>query len=293
MKEKTVENNVLHLLFEGCGKPFSLKQIKIALEKKGMKTDMRSIETAVKSLERRRKIKITNLAKAIAVYLPWDFPLIEELSSLDELVRKGQYPLYAIITKMKDIGLPEEEISTEIGSGNIRKKSMESIASAKEQIMWWGGDFSVIEEFKPSIIKALEKDGLKFRILMRIDLFSLDNACKVLELQKKYPNLEVRHWESNWRGTIFDEKTVRLIGKTPRRPDAQLLVGTGKPGTDIDFCYQAFHIDGAKTNLKQWVNWLCMVWESHWKTAEINPKPMTLVRTLSEIRDKQIPRPNS
>jgi hypothetical protein len=48
---------------------------------------------------------------------------------------------------------------------------------------------------------------------MNITEFSVKNARDILDLSREYPKLELRHWESYWRGMISDKRKVLLVKK--------------------------------------------------------------------------------
>ena len=217
----------------------------------------------------------------------WELPLVDR-EMLDEMALNGQYPIHLIMGKIDEIAKPEDD--GYFHPKRLMRESRESferleelILGAQKEILWWAGDFSTFDEQRDTIVESLKK-GVDFKALMNIDLPSLNTAKKLAKLKETYSNLELRHWVSQWRGSIFDRKDVRLIQKTLKkeaRSRRSMIVSSGKPGSDIDFIYKAWFIPGEKGyNLAHWVNWFCMVWDHHWEKAGKGPKAETVIETL-------------
>jgi hypothetical protein len=128
------------------------------------------------------------------------------------------------------------------------------------------------------------KRGGAFKVLMNITEFSVKNARDILDLSREYPKLELRHWESYWRGMISDKRKVLLVKKTAKSPEAALKISDGVPGSPKDFSWDIYEMDESKQNFTTWVNWFIMVYYTHGEKASIGPSAKWLINELSKKR---------
>jgi len=275
-----VEAEICEILKESGGEPFSFREIHRLMSNADKKHNPRTIDKYLKKLigDPFSGVKMKRVGKSYVVWFSWALPQVAGLTGLNQLATSGQYPIHQIITKINEVEKAREMYFTET-KGRKPEQSANGLAGSTKEVLWWSGDFSVFKELKDDIVSFLKRGGT-LRILMNITRFSSQNAMDILDLKKQYPNLEVRHWESYWRGAIFDRKKVLLIEKEPKAPKATMEVSNGKPSPPGKFNFRSWILKGSSQNMAPWVNWFVMIWNSHWEKAAIGPKVEALIGML-------------
>jgi hypothetical protein len=91
------------------------------------------------------------------------------------------------------------------------------LMQSKKQILFFSGglNFSNLEDSKVNIFEILEdlvKKGIRMKIICRVDLDSMKNVERLLNLNFKYGKemIEIRHQYNPLRVTIIDDKLINL-----------------------------------------------------------------------------------
>ena len=278
-KEKRIAK-IVEFLKNKRGEPFSISGLNSEIGGLGdNRTIARDLDHIVQSKLYNIRHKI--IGKSYVYWHSNNLPLVEGIDVLNKLALNRQYPIHTIIAKMNEISGPESEFlepERDFTSGTHRTSRL--ISETKKELLWWSGDFSIFDMIKKHFIKFLENGG-RIKILMNVTKYSLKNAKGVIELSQMYPSkVEIRHWESQWRGAIGDRKIVWLVEKMPRRPEAMLNLSNGKMGSSDDFMYRGWYLNSNIQNQAPWVNWCCYQWDEHWKESEISPSVSELIYQL-------------
>ena len=281
--KNSVKSDIFEFLKESGGEPFSFREIHRRLSRAKKRHNPRTIDRHLKQLiiDPYSQIKMKKIGKSYVVWYSWALPQVGGLDALNQLAMSGQYPITQVITKIGDVRKPTIIFFQET-KGRKPEQSARLIADAKKEVLWWAGDFSVFNEFKEDIVSFLKRGG-KCRILMNITRFSRENARAILELGKQYPTqIELRHWQSFWRGGIFDRKKVILIEKEALTVEAANKPSNGKRSSPEEFEFRSWELDGNEQNYAPWVNWLLMVWNGHWEKAAIGPNAERYIDMLGK-----------
>jgi len=90
-------------------------------------------------------------------------------------------------------------------------------AKAENQVLYFAGNMSFLEmkEKKKNILDLIEeaaKRGVGFKVLARIDITSLENFKRIMQINHKIGRevIEIRHASQPLRGFIIDDKEIRL-----------------------------------------------------------------------------------
>lgn len=272
---------IFDFLRNAQGEPYSIRRIHEVLDEK---YDIRSITKDLRELASNPSYNVKSkvIGRSEVYWHSNILPSIEGMDQLNTLALNRQYPIHQIIAKINDIKKvkgdyfrPEDDLE----SGPHRSSYL--ISETKEEVLWWAGDFSIFQEIRPYFVKFLENGG-SIKILMNITQFSHDTARKILDLCADYPEIEMRHWESQWRGTICDRKIVWLVEKLPRRSDVIKKLSDGTRGKVEDFEYLGWLIDSKVVRMEPWVQWFCTIWDAHWEKSKISPSPSKILEQLED-----------
>ncbi|ABW01923.1 hypothetical protein [Caldivirga maquilingensis] len=149
---------------------------------------------------------------------------------------------------------------TSKGRGSEVAELTSLIRNAKEEVRIWRQGFSAVNELIPVFKEFLTRPNTEIKVLLKIDQFSLQNASRLLELARVYPNLELAHFDSSLRGEIYDQLKLRLVTKTPRTPTT--IDDPRVPGTDSEFYYAVW-----LTEDKEWLDFALGLWDYCWSKA--------------------------
>ena len=150
-------------------------------------------------------------------------------------------------------------------------------AKAERQILYFSGNMSFLEmkEKKKSILDIFEdaaKRGVSIKVVARIDIASLDNFRKMMEINHKIGKdmIEIRHATQPLRGFIIDDREIRL--KEEKNPE-KYKKGELKNKTRL--FYEIYD--------EEWVAWLQKVFWNYFRTsidAKIRVKDLEMIKKL-------------
>lgn len=271
---ETVKDRILNLIRDSpCG--LSHREI---MGKTGLGN--RIVKRCVDELcnDQYSNIKIKDFGPSLKlVYYNFALPSGDKRKEVVELARRNEYPIYMIVAKIFEVD-PNAFVLTERGRDRTLSSMAEAIQNTNREIYWWAGDFSSFWRVKDLLLDRLNKK-MRLKILMNIGPVSYENARQIVKMQKEFPEqIELRHWESEWRGTIHDGERLRLIWKMRR--DAHEVKSNGRVGDDQRYIYVPW-----ETTRRDWVNLFHdVIWNDHWKMASMNPKPETILNTVEQSR---------
>jgi hypothetical protein len=274
--------------------PFELKQRIIDevwrdLEPKTYNEISKSISECSKSVvanyieklaeEPNPKIQVKKYDFAYIVTPNWKLPSLALREDLDLSIIEGQYPIVNLIAKMRNsctLGSIQEIKGKMDLTNNVRSL----IEGAEKTINWWAGDFSSVHGDIPLFEKALRRQ-VKIQIIMNISFHSFKNAERILQLKECLPKkdkeyLQIRHWESGWRGTIVDGRVVSLVVK--KHKTEPNYYSSGDPDSDATHYYEGYVVKD-----QQWLNYINGWWSYFWQKAGGSPEPANLIATIKEI----------
>jgi len=150
-------------------------------------------------------------------------------------------------------------------------------AKAERQILYFSGNMSFLDlkEKKKSILDIFEeaaKRGVSIKVIARIDIASLDNFKKMMEINHKVGKdaIEIRHAVQPLRGFIIDDREVRL--KEEKNPDKYKK---GELKNKMRLFYEIYD--------EEWVAWLQKIFWNYFRTsidAKIRVKDLEMIKKL-------------
>lgn len=161
---------------------------------------------------------------------------------------------------------------------NFRNHSIiDSLKSCDRQLLSFSGNLSWlnISEGKKNAIDEIEelvKNNVKIKILTRIDVASISNIQKLLEVEERVGKkmIDVRHCEQPLRGMIIDDSTSRFVEvKTPEQ------YKEGELKEMITFFYDI--------NDEEWVAWLQKVFFNLFRTSVDYRKRLKDLKAIENI----------
>lgn len=220
-------------------------------------------------------IRVKEYGRMFLVYYDWTLPSGDLRREFVEMARRNKYPIHLIVAKVWEVD-PNAFVLSERGRKQTLSSLIEAIHNVKEEICWWAGDFSSFWRIKEAILNRLD-DDVQLKVLMNIGPVSYENAKQIVNLKEQYSSLvDIRHWESEWRGTIFDGKRLRLVWKMPR--NIHDAISNGKMGNDSRYAYVPW-----ETTRRDWVNvFHDIIWEDHWKMAAMSPNPKSILKIIAQ-----------
>ena len=143
---------------------------------------------------------------------------------------------------------------------------------ATRQLFIFSGNISFINDPKLlEILSDLARRKVNIKILCRVDIASIRNIKKIMELNTilGYDAVEVRHIEQPLRGFVIDNKLVRL-----REEKKKIDYKEGELDKDIYILYDLHD--------KEWVEWLEKVfWNLHANALPIDNR----ITDLEKLED--------
>jgi hypothetical protein len=150
-------------------------------------------------------------------------------------------------------------------------------ARAKRQILYFSGNMSFLDltEKKKSILDIIEEAGargVQIKVLARIDITSIDNFHKMMQINYKIGReaIEIRHTVQPLRGFIIDDCEVRL--KEEKNP---INYKKGELQHKTRLFYEIYD--------DEWISWLQKVFWSFFRTsidAKIRIKDVEMIKRL-------------
>ncbi len=142
----------------------------------------------------------------------------EELEEqIIKLKKKGDFSAFDIFQHVPEKNkrvIVENEINE--ASTNLTEL-IQILKETKKELKLFSGNLSWInlKEGKIDLFETLEnlvKNGIRIKVLCRVDLDGIENIKKVLSLNYKYGKelIEIRHKEHPIRAFVIDNKTIRL-----------------------------------------------------------------------------------
>lgn len=126
------------------------------------------------------------------------------------------------------------------------------LREAQSQVICFSGNISFInvKENKTKVISIIEEllqRKVRFKILTRVNIASIDNISKLSVLMRKYPGMiEVRHCYQPLRGFIIDGRIARF-----KNDEFQKTYRKGELGENTRIFYQITD--------PEWIDWLSKV----------------------------------
>ncbi|HJX05495.1 MAG TPA: hypothetical protein VJ461_02200, partial [Candidatus Nanoarchaeia archaeon] len=129
----------------------------------------------------------------------------EDFSPLDiyQYVPEGKKRAFSEIVE-------DESVSKEQNLAGLFSK-------AEHQVLYFAGNMSFLEmkEKKKNILEFIEeaaRRGVGFKVLARIDITSLENFKRIMQINHKIGReaIEIRHASQPLRGFVIDDKEIRL-----------------------------------------------------------------------------------
>jgi len=155
----------------------------------------------------------------------------------------------------------------------------EFFAKAEKQILYFSGNMSFLQLKEKNksildIIEAAAKRGVSIKVIARIDITSLDNFKKLMEINHKIGKeaIEIRHAVHPLRGFIIDDKEIRL--KEEKIPSTSLSK-KAELSSKTRIFYEIYD--------EEWVAWLQKVFWNLFSTsldANIRVKDLELIKKL-------------
>jgi len=140
------------------------------------------------------------------------FKLIESSRHKDDF---SPFDIYQYLNDEKRRAFIEEDV--EKSEKYLDQDLIELILETKEQLLIFSGNLSWVNIEKKnksflSGLKELLKNGVSIKILCNIDIASIQNVEKVLELNFHYPKnpIEIKHSEQPLRAFVVDNKFARF-----------------------------------------------------------------------------------
>jgi len=157
------------------------------------------------------------------------------------------------------------------------KNLTELLAQAREQVLIFTGNCSfinLVQNDKPmlELVKELVQRGVTIKVLSRVDMASIKNLQKMLEVNYALGEdaIEIRHAEQPLRGFVVDDKIVRLKEELdPSRYRAGELDG------DAVLLYEFY--DAA------WVKWVQNVFWALYRTALSGQKRLEDLGSIQKL----------
>lgn len=151
---------------------------------------------------------------------------------------------------------------------------IEILKSTKKELKLFSGNLSWINLKKGEInlfntLEELVKNGIKIKILCRVDLVGIENIKKTLELNYKYGKelIEIRHREHPIRAFVTDNNSMRL--KEIKEPTGRVK--------ELDKKIFIFYT----IKDKEWTEWLGKIFTKLFNTSISAEKRLT---ELSKLR---------
>jgi len=160
----------------------------------------------------------------------------------------------------------------------FRERSIiELLRSCQKQLLSFSGNLSWIniEEKGQKALDALKdliKHNVSIKIITRIDIASLSNISKLLELEERLGKkcIEIRHCEQPLRGMIVDDKIARFLEeKVPERYKA------GELKKKVTIFYEIYD--------EEWIAWLQKVFFNLFRTAVEYEKRIEDIKTIKAL----------
>jgi len=193
------------------------------------------------------------------VYDAWQKIRSLEAEKIYEGILAQKNPGIALAAKIRQSGA-EVNHTTNTRKDEV-KEFREMIESSRKEVCIWRGGFSSASELINLFTTFLNRDNTMLRILLSVNQFTITNARPLIELSKKYGNLELGFFESSLRAEIYDRETLRIVTKAPRQP--RIVDDPGKPGEDTEFYYASWC-----TKHKDWVGFALNFFEYCWQKAD-------------------------
>ncbi|MBS3151985.1 hypothetical protein J4230_01100 [Candidatus Woesearchaeota archaeon] len=156
------------------------------------------------------------------------------------------------------------------------QKLIDLIKNTSRQLFIFSGNISFINNTENGkrlidIIVELARKRINIKILCRVDIASIANIKKILELNNLigYDAVEVRHIEQPLRGFVIDDKIIRLRDEK-KKSDYK----DNEINKDVYLIYNIYD--------KEWVEWLEKVfWNLHSNALPIENR----INDLEKIED--------
>ncbi len=187
--------------------------------------------------------------------------------------KKGDFFAFDIfqhVDEKNKIAIVENEINE--NSRNL-KELIEILNSTKKELKLFSGNISWINLKKGKIdlfqtLEKLVKNGIKVKILCRVDLDGIENIRKVLSLNYKYGKelIEIRHKEHPIRAFVIDDNSIRL--KEIREPTGKIK--------ELDKKIFIFYTIKDKT----WAGWLGRLFTKMFNTSVGSEKRLNELEKL-------------
>jgi len=158
---------------------------------------------------------------------------------------------------------------------NSQEDALEKLLKTTEkEILCFSGNLSWvnIKGFK-NTMETLVKNNVQIKVLTRIDIASISNINKLLEIEKKFGKkcIDIRHCEQPLRGFIFDERISRL---TEIKSPSKYKTGELKKEVMLDY-----EIKDA-----EWVEWLTKIFYHFFRNSISYEKRIHDLNTIEKLK---------
>lgn len=154
------------------------------------------------------------------------------------------FDIYNLVEKEKRITKVTKTTEPE------KQEIIKLIKNATNQLFIFSGNLSFANNKENNkeiidVIKEIAKRKVNIKVLCRVDIASIKNIKKIIEINKilGYNVVEIRHIEQPLRGFIIDDKIVRLR-EEKRKKDYK----EGEINNDLYVLYDIYD--------KEWVEWI-------------------------------------
>ncbi|MBS3168258.1 hypothetical protein J4216_03980 [Candidatus Woesearchaeota archaeon] len=194
--------------------------------------------------------------------------ILEKIKKTTKKYDFNPFDIYNLVNKEKK----NVEVIKKCGEQSIS----EIIKKTKTQLLIFSGNISFINKEEDNkkvidIIRELAEKGINIKILCRIDIASIRNIKKIIEINKSLGRdlIEIKHIEQPLRGFVIDYSLVRLR-------DEKLKVDYKEGEIDYDH-YLLYNIHD-----QEWVEWI----EKVFFNLHSNSLPLeTRLHDLEEIEE--------
>lgn len=196
--------------------------------------------------------------------------LLDKIKTSKKKQDFNPFDIYSLVdATKKEVCLVSTEKSQE-------QKLVDLIKGATRQLFIFSGNISFINDVENGVrlidvLGEAARKRINIKILCRVDIASIVNIKKILELNKMigYDAIEIRHSEQPLRGFVVDDKVARL-----REEKKKSDYKSWELSSDVYVVYNIYD--------KEWVEWLEKVfWNLHSNALTIDNR----VTDLEKIED--------
>ncbi|MFA5796874.1 MAG: hypothetical protein WC916_02440 [Candidatus Woesearchaeota archaeon] len=186
------------------------------------------------------------------------------------------FDIYQYVDEKKRSAFLEEQSEYTITE---KQNLVQSLRSAQKQVLIFSGNLSWAHASQGrrkiiDIFEELASRNVSIKILCRVDLESIQNIERMLEINHKTRKemIEIRHSKQPFRAFIIDDTLVRFKEMKQAKP---------KSGAEKSALYIFYDIRD-----EEWVEWLSKVFWNMFRTSISGLKRMSDLRSIEKIRKR-------